>query len=240
MKLKDERVKSILDSLRVVKNLYVSTIIIGEEYSGRGSLVREVFPHSVAVDGGDIENLKSTLAREDEIIIKNFEKVKEPNSLDFEYKRIIAIASDSMDKRVIDEKFAFIYHLPPLKERPDDIEVLSRYFLKEAKETLMVDMDITIPQSRLDISKNILSLKASIYKEVLLASLNSSDIEEALFRYFLDSIDGNNAYRESLGILERPLLLAGLKKFGSQLRLSEVLGINRNTLRKKLHEYSID
>jgi len=191
------------------------------------------------VSGKDINSLKNIFSREEEIIIKDFEEIKEPSSLNFEYKRVIAIAKSSVDKRVVDEKFGFIYYLPPLKERPEDIKILSNYFLKDAKKTLMVDVDISIPQNRLDISKNILSLKASIYKEVLLASLNSKDIEEALFNYFFNNIDGNNAYRENLGILERPMLKAGLKKFGSQLKLSEVLGINRNTLRKKLYEYNI-
>ncbi|TNF45412.1 MAG: Fis family transcriptional regulator, partial [Epsilonproteobacteria bacterium] len=46
--------------------------------------------------------------------------------------------------------------------------------------------------------------------------------------------------REHLGLYEKPLIEAGLKKFGSQLQLSQVLGINRNTLRKKIHEHNID
>ncbi len=240
-KLKDIRVKNILDGLRVVRNLYVSTIIIGEKYSGRASLVREIFPNTICVSGEDLATLKEVLSREEEIIIRDFEAISDPLSLDFEYKRVIAIADiKKVDKRVVDEKFAFIYTLPPLKERPEDIEVLKSYFFNIAKDDFMVDLDFDLPKEKLDISKNIKSLKASIYKEVLLASLDSNDIQKALYKLFLNTLDGDNAYRESLAILEKPLLKAGLEKFGSQLRLSEVLGINRNTLRKKLHEYSID
>jgi DNA-binding protein Fis len=56
----------------------------------------------------------------------------------------------------------------------------------------------------------------------------------------LENLNGNNEYKEHLNLYEEPLIEAGLKKFGSQLQLSQVLGINRNTLRKKIHEHNID
>jgi len=61
-----------------------------------------------------------------------------------------------------------------------------------------------------------------------------------LFDYLYSKVEGKNAYREHLSLYEKPLIEAGLKKFKSQLKLSEVLGINRNTLRKKIHEHNID
>jgi len=45
---------------------------------------------------------------------------------------------------------------------------------------------------------------------------------------------------EHIKIFEKPLIEAGLKKYGSQFKLSNALGINRNTLRKKIHEHDID
>lgn len=70
--------------------------------------------------------------------------------------------------------------------------------------------------------------------------MNSNEIEDVLHHYLLKNMDGNDAYREYLGIYEKPLIQAGLKKYGSQLQLSQVLGINRNTLRKKIYEHHID
>ena len=64
--------------------------------------------------------------------------------------------------------------------------------------------------------------------------------ERILYHYLLKHLDGNDGYREHLGLYEKPLIEAGLKKFGSQLQLSQILGINRNTLRKKIHEHNID
>jgi DNA-binding protein Fis len=239
-KLSDTRVLNILDGLKVVKSLYVSTIIIGEKYSGRYSLVRANFPNTITVSGKDLKTLKEILLREEEIIVTEFETINDPLSLNFDSKRVIAVADSSVDRRVIDDKFAFIYHLPPLKERMGDVDILIEYFLKKAKEDFMIEEELKVSRERVDISKNIRSLKASVYKEVLLASLDSMDIEDALYGYFKVALKGYNAYRENLGILEKPLLKAGLEKFGSQLKLSEILGINRNTLRKKLHEYRID
>jgi DNA-binding protein Fis len=70
--------------------------------------------------------------------------------------------------------------------------------------------------------------------------MESEDIEEILYYYLLKHLKGNDAYRENLRLYEKPLIKAGLEKFGSQLKLSEILGINRNTLRKKIHENNID
>lgn len=70
--------------------------------------------------------------------------------------------------------------------------------------------------------------------------MNNKDIEAILYEYLLKHLDGNNGYKEYLGLYEKPLIEAGLKKFGSQLQLSQILGINRNTLRKKIHEHDID
>jgi DNA-binding protein Fis len=70
--------------------------------------------------------------------------------------------------------------------------------------------------------------------------MDKNHIEEAIYYYIMEHIDGNNAYKEYLELYEKPLIEAGLKKYGSQLQLSQVLGINRNTLRKKIHEHAID
>jgi DNA-binding protein Fis len=71
-------------------------------------------------------------------------------------------------------------------------------------------------------------------------TMDISDITDVLYAYFYKHFNGSDNYREHLGIYEKPLIEAGLKKYGSQLQLSAVLGINRNTLRKKIHEHHID
>jgi len=70
--------------------------------------------------------------------------------------------------------------------------------------------------------------------------MNAKDIELLLYEYLLKNLSGNDDYRKYLSLYEKPLIEAGLKKFGSQLQLSQILGINRNTLRKKIYENNID
>jgi DNA-binding protein Fis len=50
-----------------------------------------------------------------------------------------------------------------------------------------------------------------------------------------------NLYDLIVGLVEKPLLRAVLRETrGNQVRAAQILGINRNTLRKKLNEHGID
>jgi DNA-binding protein Fis len=70
--------------------------------------------------------------------------------------------------------------------------------------------------------------------------MGKEEIQQAIYHYILENLEGNNGYKEHLDLYEVPLIEAGLEKFKSQLQLSQILGINRNTLRKKIHEHHID
>jgi two-component system nitrogen regulation response regulator GlnG len=53
--------------------------------------------------------------------------------------------------------------------------------------------------------------------------------------------DPNEVYRRVLERVERPLLETVLKRTGgNQIRAAALLGINRNTLRKKITELGIE
>lgn len=57
----------------------------------------------------------------------------------------------------------------------------------------------------------------------------------------LDSEEGSSLYVRALEKFERPMLEEILRKAnGNQIKAANILGINRNTLRKKLTEYEID
>jgi DNA-binding protein Fis len=71
-------------------------------------------------------------------------------------------------------------------------------------------------------------------------NMNIDDIKSAIYEYIYQNLEGKNGYKEHLHIYEEPLLNAGLSKYKSQLKLSSILGINRNTLRKKILEHKID
>ncbi|CAA6806966.1 MAG: Unknown protein [uncultured Sulfurovum sp.] len=232
-------IDKIIKGLTLTKSLSVSSLLIGEAHTGKLSLVRSLFPNSIYVDAHNQAELLTALDANNELIIFNFEEITNIENLNFENKRIIAISNSIKEVESLSKTFAFIYQMPTLKER-EDLEILTQGFQEEIKKDLMIDRDIHLNLKQLDLSQNVKSLKASIYKALILKTFNKEDIHALLYNYLFEEIEGNNAYREHLGLYEEPLIKAGLKKYKSQLKLAGVLGLNRNTLRKKIQEYDIN
>lgn len=233
------QIDNIIKGFTLTKSLFVSSLLVGKNHTGKKSLIKMLFPNTTYIDASNSEELYLALENHDEIIIYNFEKLVNFENLNFENKRVIAITNHIQNALKIENKFAFIYHMPSLTER-EDIKRLAAYFQKKIQKELMIDEIIELDLNKLDLTENIKSLKASIYKQLMHRTLNSEDIEAILFEYLLENMDGNNAYRDYLSIYERPLIRAGLQKYKSQLKLSNILGLNRNTLRKKIQEHGLD
>ena len=236
-----EQVQNIIKGFNLTKTLFVSSIIIGEPNIGKKSLARHLFPDAPLVSGENQEEVEKLLQEVDELIITDFEKLSNQESLNLDNKRIIATANYMGNQQTIDNIFAFIYTLPSLKERPDDTNYIRDMFIKEAESTLMLkENSFSLSDIPINLSDNSKTLKKTIYTYLMKHSMDDKDIQEAVYTYILQNLSGNNEYKEHLGLYEKPLIEAGLKKYGSQLQLSQVLGINRNTLRKKIHEHRID
>jgi len=236
-----DKIQHIIKGFNLTKTLFVSSIIIGEAHTGKKTLACYLFPNAPLVSGANQEEVKLALETYDELIISDFEKLSNQSALDFSNKRIIATANYIGNAGLIDDLFAFIYTMPSLQERPDDVIFLRDTFVKEAQSTLMLqDNDTLLDTIPLNLTTNSKSLKKSIYHHLMKQSMNIDDIKEILYDYLFTHFEGNDNYREHLGLYEIPLIKAGLKKYGSQLQLSQALGINRNTLRKKIHEHHID
>lgn len=71
----------------------------------------------------------------------------------------------------------------------------------------------------------------------------ATSVERALNEYFKD-LDGqppHAVYDMVLGCIEKPMIEHIMKRAGgNQSKAAEILGLNRNTLRKKLQQYNID
>jgi len=69
------------------------------------------------------------------------------------------------------------------------------------------------------------------------------NIDTLLDQYFND-LDGDQAsaiYEMVINTVEKPLLLYIMNKTeGNQSKAAKMLGLNRNTLRKKLKQYNLD
>jgi Fis family transcriptional regulator, factor for inversion stimulation protein len=68
-------------------------------------------------------------------------------------------------------------------------------------------------------------------------------VERALNEYFKD-LNGQTphaVYDMVLGCIEKPMIEHIMKRSGgNQSKAAEILGLNRNTLRKKLQQYNIE
>lgn len=71
----------------------------------------------------------------------------------------------------------------------------------------------------------------------------SDNIDTLLDQYFND-LDGDRPsaiYEMVINTVEKPLLLYIMNKTeGNQSKAAKILGLNRNTLRKKLKQYNLD
>ena len=159
--------------------------------------------------------------------------------------------------------------LPPLRDRIDDIGALSRHFLRLAADDglplrQLDDAAITMLE-RQPWRGNVRELQNTVYRLALMArddvidtetissvlgeaiSLSGSAEESGDFANALENwlvLNGSTngrLYQQSLAAFEKPLFEHALRQTaGNQLRAAELLGINRNTLRKRLVELAIE
>lgn len=135
----------------------------------------------------------------------------------------------------------FVIPIPPLRERPEDIAILAKFFLGHyvkdgqkmdiSKEALGVLADYTWPG-------NIRELKAVIGKAALLAdsTIRAEDFPAQVKARHYDT----SRQPKTLEDMEKEHIMNVLAETeGNQTRASEVLGINRKTLYKKIKTYKI-
>ncbi len=157
--------------------------------------------------------------------------------------------------------------IPPLRERREDIPVLAEHFVGRYAESLAGGRRVLAPGSvelltRFDWPGNVRELENAIKRALVLAHselLTPDDFDflepagppaqpadglpqlvrrEALSA--LEEPEPAELYRRLLERLERPLLETVLERTeGNQIRAAALLGINRNTLRKKIAELGI-
>jgi len=163
-------------------------------------------------------------------------------------------------------------HIPPLRERRDDIHELALYLLAQAVDELGMKAPILLDDaadllSRHDWPGNVRELKNVMRRLAVLtpgASITLSDVALALgntsntqqdgetlsmavtrctrqYLHQLGYAQASNLHQHLLEQVEPPLLVLAMEQCnGNQLKVSEMLGLNRNTVRKLLRKYKID
>jgi two-component system nitrogen regulation response regulator GlnG len=160
--------------------------------------------------------------------------------------------------------------LPSLRERRGDIPLLVEHFLAKYSDSLGDRAIAPEAMDRLvghDWPGNVRELENVIQRAMVMAVSGvilpehlpigpvstattvaaDATLEEVIERKMHECVRGlrghgsANLHGLMVGLVEKPLLRAVMRETrGNQVRAAQLLGINRNTLRKKLKEYSID
>jgi DNA-binding NtrC family response regulator len=207
---------------------------------------------------------------------KTFERVGSNTAIQVD-TRVIAATNHDLKKLVSEGLFRLdLYyrlsdvaiHLPPLRDREDDLRILAEYFLRKYSTEFGKDVRILSPDTLKILEEyhwpgNVRELESVVKQSLLTARGNQllpeflpplavqdrlqglGQIEnEVLSRSFIAkrlTEGGENLYGESIARAERQLLTQVLEHTrGNQLKAASILGITRVTLRSKLKILKID
>jgi len=188
---------------------------------------------------------------------KSFERVGGERTLSVDV-RIIAATNRDLKAEVDAGRFredlyyrlnVVNIHVPPLRERSDDIPILAARFLKEfaeenGKDVQGIESKAAIILSAYRWPGNVRELRNVIESAVVMARgpyIAPDDLPAQLS----DRPDDEGGIRIPLGIpmaeAEKLIIRANLNaQGGNKSRTSDVLGIGRKTLHRKIHEYGME
>jgi DNA-binding NtrC family response regulator len=222
----------------LLKTLTVNALIMGEEGVGKRSLASYILPDASVMDASDFEELLLALESANEIIITNIDTSPNlsrlMNAISMRSLRVIATAKQPFNNELLDELFSVKFDIPPLSERTEDIAPLIKKFALEASMLFGGNDRFNTKKFKPDLSENASSLRRQVMISYLLQDIKDTELMDIMENYLAPKLGSNSDYRNFLYLYETPLIRAGLKKFKSQLQLSDRLGLNRNTLRKKI------
>ena len=135
------------------------------------------------------------------------------------------------------------FTIPPLRDRPEDVQLLAEYFanraLRRSRRTLCeISEDAMSYLKRRPWRGNVRELENVIERGVLLAGNGPLLIEHFQFEEPLLAANHASAPCGTIWEMERELILRTLERHdGNRTHAARTLGISIRTLRNKLREY---
>lgn len=165
--------------------------------------------------------------------------------------RILAATNTSLEQMMESGRFRadlyfrlnqYIIHMPPLRERVEDIPLLVDHFLKKygpiyRHEGLAVSSEMISFLVQYPWPGNVRELESAIRRYALTAREES--IHTSLLQQPPSSAEGpaGGTYREN----EKKIIMAALAKARwNRRRAAEILGISYNTVRRRIAQYKLD
>jgi len=230
--------KEAFKTATLLKTLNVNSLITGEIGVGKKSLAKYILPDAPILDASNFDELLIALESATQIIITNLQDSPNLKTIVDNIKlndvRVIATSNNYVNDDSLDDLFSIKFDIPPLSQRIEDVESLVELFSKEASFLFGVQNEFNLENFIPDLTKNSNSLKRQVMINYLLQDIQDVELMNIIENYLSNKLGSNSDYRNFLYLYEVPLIRAGLNKFKSQLKLSDKLGLNRNTLRKKI------
>ena len=166
--------------------------------------------------------------------------------------RIIAATNQDIEKLLKNNNFRLdFYHrlntleinIPPLRERPEDIESLMRHFSKTVSRKLNktipeIDTDLFDFLKNYDFPGNVRELKNLVERALIICENNV--LNKKCFPLVIFNQSANNVSDYSIKENEKQLIKTVLKKTNSNIsQAAKILGISRHTLTRRLSEFHI-
>jgi DNA-binding NtrC family response regulator len=163
--------------------------------------------------------------------------------------RVIATTNRDLYKEALEGRFredlfyrlnVFPIHIPPLRERPEDISLLARHFLKGFSHVLGKAIEGFTPQAMAFLIEkpwrgNIRELQNAIQRSVHLCRGELIDVSDFMIEAQVPPV---SASAGKIKDFEKDMILKTLKEVrGNKTKAAKILGVSVRTIRNKLHEY---
>jgi DNA-binding NtrC family response regulator len=172
--------------------------------------------------------------------------------------RIISATNKNIEKMIEDEKFrldlyhrinTFILEIPPLRERPEDVEPLLRHFVedlcnKKKKQMPVIKPELIEQLKRYNFPGNVRELRNMTERALILydgKSLSQGDFSIKIGESHqkesptIPAIKSFNLDENEKSIIEEALR----ETDGNQIKASDLLGISRDALKHRLKKHGI-
>jgi len=173
--------------------------------------------------------------------------------------RFIASTNQNLEQMVKEGSFredlfyrlnVFSLHLPPLRERKEDIPLITDHFLEKSSKPVEISstaLQILITNSWLG---NIRELQNTIERAAVICDGNFIEPEHlppSITGAFINnseeipSLPANSPLDHRLNEIEKGMIIEALRKTGGvQIRATELLGINQRSLWHRIKKHNID
>jgi two-component system response regulator HydG len=166
--------------------------------------------------------------------------------------RVVAATNQDLEQAVASGRFRndlyhrlnqVSLHVPPLRERVEDIEPLARHFLAQQNERLVLAPSAIAALKAHSWPGNVRELRNAIVQAAVLA--RESDVHDRDLRLRTGAVSAASAAAQfgagSLDIMEKRMIMEAMAGTGGhQQKAAAQLGISRRTLSRKLKLYQTE